>query len=133
MNTLKNKKIILKATHIETQTSISKEIYNDIKAPEVPEIPETPDNNPDTGVDTSKPEQSIIEEESNNNSSNNTNNDNSNSSSNNENNNLDDSSDEANKEESPKTYDGGIGSYILSGISSIGLLSILNKKKKRRK
>jgi len=203
MNTLKNKKIILKATHIETQKSISKEIYNDIKAPETPEIPETPDNNPDTGVDTpeipdsnpdtgvdtpeipdsnpdtgvdtpeipdsnpdtgvdtpeipdnnpdtgvdtpeipdnnpdtgvdtSKPEQSIIEEESNNNSSNNTNNDNSNSSSNNENNNLDDSSDEANKEESPKTYDGGIGSYILSGISSIGLLSILNKKKKRRK
>ena len=63
-------------------------------------------------------------------SSNNTNN-NSNSSSNN--NNLDNNSNQANKEENPKTYDGGIGSYILSGIGSIGLLSILNKKKKRKK
>ena len=64
-----------------------------------------------------------INNESNNNSSNNNESDN----------NSENTSNESNKEESPKTYDGGVSSYILSGIGSIGLLSILKKKSKINK
>ena len=39
---------------------------------------------------------------------------------------------EVNKADVPNTYDGGIGSYILSGIGSLGLLSILNRRKRRK-
>ncbi len=91
-------------------------------------------NNENNTTGENKPNNNIPNNNENS-SSNNTANNNSNSSSNNNNNNnnLDNSSNQANKEENPKTYDSGIGSYILSGIGSIGLLSILNNKKKRKK
>ncbi|MFY9276636.1 MAG: hypothetical protein WAO68_06885, partial [Clostridium sp.] len=56
---------------------------------------------------------------------------NENSSSNNSNNSGNNSI-EVNKADVPNTYDGGIGSYILSGIGSLGLLSILNRRKRRK-
>ena len=36
------------------------------------------------------------------------------------------------KEENTKTYDGGLGSYTLSGIGSLGLLSMFNKRNRRK-
>ena len=100
-------------------------------------------------VDTNNENDATIEDETNNNtngdvnnstSNNNTNSNitdnntpNNNVNSNLNNNTSQNNSNEANKEESPKTYDGGIGSYLLSGIGSIGLLSILSKNKKRKK
>ena len=36
------------------------------------------------------------------------------------------------KEENTKTYDGGLGSYTLSGIGSLGLLSMFNKRNIRK-
>nr|WP_317330995.1 immunoglobulin-like domain-containing protein [uncultured Romboutsia sp.] len=86
-------------------------------------------NNENNTTGENKPNNNIPNNNENSSSNNTANN--SNSSSNN--NNLDNSSNQANKEENPKTYDSGIGSYILSGIGSIGLLSILNNKKKRKK
>ena len=65
-----------------------------------------------------------------NNSSNNSNKD-ENSSSNNSSNSSDNSNG-VNKQDVPNTYDGGIASYILSGIGSLGLLSILNRRKRRK-
>ena len=86
--------------------------------PEVPSEPEKP-SEPGNGV--------IVNPETNNGTADK----NENSSSNNGNNSGNNSI-EGNKADVPNTYDGGIGSYILSGIGSLGLLSILNRRKRRK-
>ena len=86
--------------------------------PEVPSEPEKP-SEPGNGV--------IVNPETNNGTADK----NENSSSNNGNNSGNNSI-EVNKADVPNTYDGGIGSYILSGIGSLGLLSILNRRKRRK-
>lgn len=69
----------------------------------------------------------VVEGETNNSTTDNNENSSSNNSNNSGNNSIG-----VNKEDVPNTYDGGIGSYILSGIGSLGLLSILNRKKRRK-
>ena len=85
------------------------------KPEETPEKPSEPGN----GV--------IVNPETNNGTADNNENSSSNNSNNSGNNSI-----EVNKADIPNTYDGGIGSYILSGIGSLGLLSILNRRKRRK-
>ncbi|MDY3002572.1 MAG: DUF5011 domain-containing protein [Romboutsia timonensis] len=91
-------------------------------------------NENDTVVEdsTNNENDTIVEDKPNNNTPDKNENSSSNNTSNNNSNNLGDNSNETNtnKEENPKTYDGGVGSYILSGI---GLLSIFNKRNRRKK
>ena len=42
-------------------------------------------------------------------------------------------SDKVENEESPKTYDAGIGAMLLSGVGATGLLSFLNRRRKSNK
>ena len=86
--------------------------------PEVPSEPEKP-SEPGNGV--------IVNPETNNGTADKNENSSSNNSNNSGNNSI-----EVNKADVPNTYDGGIGSYILSGIGSLGLLSILNRRKRRK-
>lgn len=104
--------------------------------PEVPSEPETPSepevpSQPEVPSEPEKPSEPgngvIVNPETNNGTADK----NENSSSNNGNNSGNNSI-EVNKADVPNTYDGGIGSYILSGIGSLGLLSILNRRKRRK-
>lgn len=104
--------------------------------PEVPSEPETPSepeipSEPEVPSEPEKPSEPgngvIVNPETNNGTADK----NENSSSNNGNNSGNNSI-EVNKADVPNTYDGGIGSYILSGIGSLGLLSILNRRKRRK-
>ena len=98
--------------------------------PEVPSEPETP-SEPEVPSEPEKPSEPgngvIVNPETNNGTADKNENSSSNNSNNSGNNSI-----EVNKADVPNTYDGGIGSYILSGIGSLGLLSILNRRKRRK-
>ena len=97
---------------------LEKEEQKPEETPEIPSEPEKP-SEPGNGV--------IVNPETNNGTADKNENSSSNNSNNSGNNSI-----EVNKADVTNTYDGGIRSYILSGIGSLVLLSILNRRKRRK-